>query len=437
MSAQKPTTASAASLTPDRWTPRAVYTVIILGLSAGVQLSDQGIQGLSLSAIQNSFGVSDAALGAVQGLAGFLVGSLLAIPLSRLVDKFSRKRMLLGLILASMTMMILSAVAPNFELFFLGRSSAGIIEFAMIPLVYSMIPDLAPDRDRVLANLGFAALMAAGASGGYYFGGAIIEAGERVFPLAIDPWRKGFLFISMTGLPLFVLGLLTTDPKRYPGTVDISSSISLVVFLRQHWKRTALFIGVAGFMLVAVQAMNQLVALAVERRFDTELARIGQAMGVILLIASAGSIPTAGLLDKFLGRYLGLASRPTIMALGAVTAIPASLVLMSTTSIDRAFAAIGLFLFLTATANSLVPTMLQDLVPAPLRARSFAIWSFLVSVFSAIGPLVAGALSDTLFQRSLLQAITVTTIPALTLSAAFAVRLSLTSRQATSDKPPY
>ncbi|MEM6913619.1 MAG: MFS transporter, partial [Pseudomonadota bacterium] len=412
------------ALTPGKWSPRAIYTIMVLGLSAGVQLSDQGIQGLSLSAIQQAFGVSDAALGAVQGLAGFFVGSLLAIPLSRLVDHFPRKLILLGLILASTTMMVVSAIAPNFTLFFLGRSSAGIIEFAMIPLVYSMIPDLAPENDRVLANLGFAALMAAGASGGYYFGGAIIDVGEHIIPLAIDPWRKGFLIISMSGVPLFLLGLLTIDPKRYPGVASASSTASLVGFLQQHWRRTALFIGIAGFMLVAVQALNQLIALAIERRFDADTAQIGRAMGIILLAVSAGSIPAAGLLDKVLGRYIGLSSRPTIMGLGAVAALPASLVLMTTNSIDHAFIAIGAFLFLTATANALVPTMLQDLIPAPLRARSFAIWSFLVSIFSALGPLTAGVLSDVFFRNSLLQAITVTTIPTLILSAVFAVRLA-------------
>ena len=414
-----------SALTPERWTPRALFTIVILGLVAGVQLSDQGIQSLSLSAIQSTFGVGDAALGAVQGLAGFFVGSLLAIPLSRLVDKFSRKRMLLCLIIASTTMMILSALAPNFELFFLGRSSAGILEFAMIPLVYSMIPDLVPDHDRVLANLGFAALMAAGASGGFYFGGAIIQAGDALFPFPIEPWRKGFLLISISGLPLLLLALLTLDPPRYPGVFPEAETSSLTQFLRRRWKFIALFLGVAGCLLVAVQALNQLIALAMERRFNTDLTSIGQAIGVILLIVSAGSIPTAGLLDRLFGRLFAHASRPAVMAVGVVLSIPASVMLVMTTNVDHAFIMVGVFMFLTATANALVPTMLQDLVPAPLRARSFAIWSFLVSVFSALGPLLAGTFSEVFFGNDLLFAITVTTIPALGLSTAFAVQLAM------------
>src|SRR5690606_40273184 len=80
-----------AVASPARWTGRGIFTVVVLGLTAGVQMSDMGLQAISLSAIQQTFGVSDAMLGALQGLAGVLVGSALAIPLARFADRYSRK----------------------------------------------------------------------------------------------------------------------------------------------------------------------------------------------------------------------------------------------------------------------------------------------------------------------------------------------------------
>src|SRR5690606_32295667 len=156
------------------WTRRGAFTIIFLGMTAGLQMSDMGVQAISLSAIQTSFAVSDAALGTLQGLAGVLVGSALAIPLARFADRISRKRLLLCLTQASTLMMVLSALAPTFPLFFIGRSAAGITEFAMVHIVYSKIPDIAPKRHRVAANLSFAALRAIGASGGFYFDGPLI-----------------------------------------------------------------------------------------------------------------------------------------------------------------------------------------------------------------------------------------------------------------------
>ncbi|MCG2842627.1 MFS transporter [Sandaracinobacter sp. RS1-74] len=422
------TLADAAPAAPENWSPRALYTVACLGITAGVQMSDMGLQALSLSSIQQSFGISDSWLGALQGLAGVLVGSAIAIPLARFADRFSRKRVLLCLIAASTAMMVLSALAPSFPLFFLGRSAAGITEFAMIPLVYSMIPDLAPERHRVATNLSFAALMALGASGGFYFGGAIIATADGLFGLPIEPWRKGFLLLSFAGLPLLLLAAFTLDPARRIVSSDPKTTGALTLFLRQRWQAVGLFVGVAGALMVAVQALNQLITLALEREFHAEVARIGQAMGMIVLVTTIGCLPIAWFLDRLLSRRFGRAARPLIMGLSAVAAIPFAFLLLAAPTLEQALMAVAAFMFMTCTANALVPTMLQDLTPATLRARSFAIWSFVVSIFSATGPLLAGTLSDRVTGNHLLNAITLTAIPALAISATCAVRSFLRAR---------
>jgi MFS family permease len=409
--------------TAERWTVPALFTVAFLGITAGVQMSDRGLQAVLLGAIQASFAVSDATIGALQGVAGVLVGSAIAVPLSRLADRLSRKRVLLGLIVGWTVLMALSALAPDFPLFFIGRAASGVTEFAMIPIVYSMIPDLAPERHRVTANLAFAALMAAGASAGFYFGEAIVVAAEAAIPLAAaEPWRKALLLLSLAGLPLFAIGLLTTDPPRRIAAADVATGGALMPFLRERWRAVGLFVGVAGSLMIAVQALNPLIALALGRRFGAGTATIGHAMGWITLVTSIGCLPVAGLLDRVLRPRVGLGARPLIMGLGAATAIPCAVLLPLAGTVDGALLAVAAFLFLTCTANALVPTMLQDLTPATLRARSFAIWSFVVSVFCAIGPLVAGLLSDWALDGRLLLAIAVTAVPALAVSVICAVR---------------
>lgn len=407
---------------PLSWSIPALFTIGFLGLTAGIQMSDRGLQAILLSAIQGSFHVSDTTIGALQGLAGVLVGSALAVPLSHLADRLSRKIVLLGLIAGWTALMVLSALAPNFPLFFIGRAASGVTEFAMIPIVYSMIPDLAPEHDRVVANLSFAALMAAGASAGFYFGEAITSAATALLPFAIENWRKAFVMLALAGLPLLLLGMLTVDPPRRMTTADNQITGSLGAFLRQRWQAVGLFVGVAGSLMVAVQALNPLIAMALERRFDADLGLIGHAMGWVTLITSIGSLPVAGLLDRHLRRYFGLTVRPLIMGVSAAIAIPCVVALIYVQHVNHALVAVTLFLFLTCTANALVPTMLQDLTPATLRARSFAIWSFVVSIFCAIGPLIAGILSDLVMSGQLLTAIAVTAVPALALSTACAAR---------------
>lgn len=411
--------------TPEKWTLQGLFTVAFLGITAGVQMSDMGLQAISLSAIQQTFDVSDATLGALQGLAGVLVGSALAIPLARFADRFSRKRVLLCLIVASTAMMILSALAPNFPLFFIGRSAVGITEFAMVPLVYSMIPDLAPERHRVLANLSFAALMAAGASGGFYFAGSLLSTAAALIPLPIESWRKAFLLLSCAGLPLLLLCTLTVNPPRHTSSETLPADSSLRFFLRQRWQAIGLFAGTAGCLIIAVQAINQLISLALERKFDAIPGDIGQAMGLIVLITAVGCLPVAGLLDRMLAPRLGRSVRPLLMGLCALIAAPLVLLLATVGTLNHAFVVVGATLFVASTANALVPTMLQDLTPSFLRARSFALWSFVVSVFGAAGPLLAGALSDWIFDGHLVNAITFTAIPALIISSFCAIRAFL------------
>lgn len=161
-------------------------------------------------------------------------------------------------------------------------------------------------------------------------------------------------------------------------------------------------------------------------------------MGLIVLATTVGCLPVAGLLDRMLGRRFGRAARPLIMGMGALAAIPCAAMLAAAVAIGPALTAVASFLLVTCTANALVPTMLQDLTPATIRARSFAIWSFVVSIFSATGPLVAGALSDWVLDRHLLGAITMTAIPALALSALCAARSFARTRreQATESARP-
>jgi MFS family permease len=406
----------------DGWTLGGLFTIGFLGVAAGVQMSDRGLQAILLSAIQRDFAVGDATIGALQGLAGVLVGSALAVPLARLADRMSRKRVLLGLILAWTFLMALSAVAPNFPLFFIGRAASGVTEFAMIPIVYSLIPDLAPDRHRVTANLSFAALMAAGASAGFYFGQAIVDAGNALVPLAMAPWRRAMLLLSLAGIPLLLVGLLVTDPPRRVPVDGSDQPSALGPFLRERWQAVGLFVGVAGSLMIAVQALNPLIALALERRYSAGIGVIGHALGWITLATSIGCLPVAGLLDRNLRARFGLAARPLIMGAGAALAIPCAVLLLVAATVGQALAVVAAFLFLTCTANALVPTMLQDLTPASLRARSFAIWSFVVSVFCAIGPLLAGAVSDLALGGNLLAAIAIVAIPALAISVLCALR---------------
>ncbi|WP_447761130.1 MFS transporter [Sphingopyxis panaciterrae] len=395
-------------------TTAGLWAVAFLGITAGVQMSDRGLQSILSPAIKDSFGVSDAVIGALHGVAGILVASALAVPLARLADKYSRKAILLGLILLWGALTALSGLAPNFALFFIGRAASGITEFAMIPVVYSLIPDLVGDRHRVASNLAFAALMASGASAGFYFGGNLLDFAGTIAPAGIAPWRTAILCLSLLALPLLAVGLLLHDPpRRVVRGAERDGPAALAPFLRAHKRRILLFLGAAGGLAIAVQAVAPLAAMGLVRRYAADLVPTGHALGLITLATSLGSLAVAGVVDRFLQPRLGAASRPVVMALGAVLAIPCLVSLGGAADDRQALTMIALFLALTSTANALIPTILQDIVPAELRARSFAIYSFVIAAFCALGPLLTGGLSDRAVGGNLLLAMAIAGVPAL------------------------
>lgn len=394
-----------------------LLTVAFLGIAAGVQMSDRGLHSILSPAIKQSFQVSDAVIGALHGVAGILVASALAVPLARLADIYSRKLLLLSLIGLWGLLTALGGLAPSFELFFLGRAASGVTEFAMIPVVYSLIPDLVSERHRVPANLAFAALMATGASAGFYFGGNLLEWVAQIAPAGVEPWRAALLCLALLALPLLGVGLFLPDPPRAARVaVDDGDAGALIPFFRQHQRRILLFVGAAGGLAVAVQAVAPMAAMGLVRRHAMDLVQTGHALGIITLAASLGSLAVAGTVDRLLQSRLGARSRPAVMAAGALLALPCLLWLGMAATGQHALIAVALFLALTSMANALIPTMLQDIFPAPLRARSFAIYSFIIAAFCALGPLLTGLLSDHAVGGNLMLAMAFAGVPALSLA---------------------
>lgn len=390
-------------------------SVAFLGIAAGVQMSDRGLQALLSPAIRQSFGVGDAVIGALHGIAGILIASALAMPLARLADRHSRKRILLALIAAWTALTLLGALAPNFPLFFLGRAAAGITEFAMIPIVYSLIPDLVGERLRVPANLAFAGLMAVGASAGFYLGGDLLrlatafDAGGLL--AALDPWRRAMLLLALAGLPLLLAGLFTRDPPRHAAAGEEAATASLLAFVRTRRRPILLFLGAAGGIAIAVQALSPMIAMALDRRFSARLEDVGHVLGVLMLIGTLASLPIAWGLDRALQRRLGARARPAIMGLATAAGLPCAGLLAFAPSATVALGLTDAFLLATCIANALIPTMLQDLAPVELRARAFAGYSFLIAGFCALGPLLSGGLSQFLLADDLLAAISLATVP--------------------------
>ena len=416
---------------------RGWLTVVFLGLTAGLQMSDRGLYAVLSHEIEVAFGIGDTLLGALQGIAGILVASALAVPLARLGDRHSRKTILLSLIAAWSGLTTLGALAPNFTWFFVGRAASGVTEFAMIPIVYSLIPDVVPERARVPANLVFAALMAIGASIGFYLANDLFRFAAQQGVFGLPGWRGALLLLGLGGVPLLLLGFAIGDPVRAAVTLDSTGqSGSLAAFVRTRHRTIVLFLGTAGGLAIAVQATIPMAALALSRRYSADLGEIGHALGIITLVTALGSLPLAGAIDRALRNRFDERARPLIMGGAAALSIPFAILPIMAATGHMALWLLAGFILLTCIGNALIPTMLQDLAPIELRARCFAAYSFVIAIFCALGPVLSGAVSQFLTGGDLQRAIALAGVPALavaTLCAGYLAKVRPTDAENTTD----
>ena len=96
------------------------------------------ILNLLVGPIQRDLGLSDTRMSVLQGLAFAIFYTVMGLPLGRLADQVSRRRLIMVGIAIWSVMTALSGLARDFQELFLARIGVGIGEAALSPAAYSL-----------------------------------------------------------------------------------------------------------------------------------------------------------------------------------------------------------------------------------------------------------------------------------------------------------
>ena len=167
-------------------TPVVAWTTLaILFLAYISSFVDRMIISLLVEPIKADFQISDTQISLLLGLSFAIFYCLAALPIGRLVDIWSRKKIVtVGITLWSF-MTALCGLAQNYTQLFLARIGVGVGEASLAPAAYSMLADSFPPKKLGLAMGVFTMGTAVGAGLALIIGGAIIsfvtgENGENV-----------------------------------------------------------------------------------------------------------------------------------------------------------------------------------------------------------------------------------------------------------------
>ena len=394
-------------------------------------------QMLSLIApsLQASLGFTDLQLGMLQGLGMAVFASVASYPMGWLADRFGR-RLILALGVACWSLATaLFAFQNGFWGLFAATIGIAIGEAGLAPIVFALIPDLFPERQRNTANFIFYGGSLLGAGLGMALGGALLQwlaYSQGTLPAAfsgVDIWRIAMMVIALPG-PIFFLLVLAMPSGGNAGAAvvqgaDDGALRDFMPYARAHWRTLLCVFGSIFAMAVAMTSGIMWFPLALPRAFGIDPTTVGVGLGTAITIATLVGVVLSPVLLKLRRGDIDLDPLRVAAIFVALTPLPAAF-LPFTTSPFQAYCIAGVQGALGIAASSLMPGVLQNLAPPHLRSRVLALLGIVNALALAASPLAVGAISGLIDgPRGMLQAITIVSLPSLVVSAilmAFAPR---------------
>jgi MFS family permease len=182
----------------------AWYALAVLFLINALNFFDRQIIGAVGEPIRKEFGLSDSALGALN-TAFTLIYAFVGLPLGRLADRYSRKKILVIGVLFWSVMTAASGLARSFWQIFALRLGVGVGEATCAPAATSLIGDYFQSEKRAKAMSIFMLGLPVGLALSFAVSGAVAKN---------YGWRTAFLVAGLPGLLCVLAVLLIKEPAR-------------------------------------------------------------------------------------------------------------------------------------------------------------------------------------------------------------------------------
>lgn len=370
----------------------ALFAVLVLFAINILNFYDRLVPGVLVEPIRKEFHLNDTQIGL---LASVFIWpyAILGVPLGRIADSASRKKLLAwGLaIWASLTAS--AAVVVNYSMLLFSRVGVGLGEATCAPTATSWLGDLFPPekRSRVLAL--FMLGVPVGSALASFFSGPIAQT---------YGWRAA---MALAGAPVLLLVpalLRVEEPQRgasetRPAPAARTSIWSLLRLATLWW-----IIASGVFLNFSLYAIATFLQAFLSRVHGLSLASSGIAAGFVYLVGGLGGGLSAGYLgDAIVQRRKD--GRMLCAAIAALMAVPLSFlgILRPAGSLPSAIVFLILTYAALTTYYGFVYSAIQDIVAPNQRGTAMAIYFLAMYLCGAsFGPLLTGHLSDLLAQRA-------------------------------------
>ena len=390
--------------------PIPAAPLLILFLVNVLNFYDRQILGAVLEPLHREFGLSDTRL-AVLATAFTVVYAVAGLPLGRLADQWSRKRLLAIGVSVWAVLTALGGLAASYRMLLATRLGVGIGEATCAPAATSWIGDLVPAGRRARAMALFMMAVPVGGFLSFAVGGPVAQAWG---------WRAAVVLAALPAVALVpALAMLreparATRPERLAGGSACptlphggtgASACQPKATQPAAPPRPWLLARIPAFWWIAASgaivnfmlySFSLFLPAFLTRFHGLSVARSGVWSGVGAGAAGVAGARAAGYLGDRVTRDLGRRRLSLASAAAALAVVPAfAAISLPAGSVLAAVLLLMLAYGLWQTYYGLVYAAIQDIVPAQLRGTAIATYSLAMYLCGAsFGPLVTGRLSD-------------------------------------------
>ena len=377
---------------------------------------DRQILGLLVAPIRRDLAITDTQMGVLYGMAFAAFYTLLGLPIARLADRGSRRRIIAIGIAVWSVMTMLCGISRSYTELLFARFGVGVGEAALAAPAISMLADYFRRDRRATALSVYSLGIYLGAGLANLVGGALIArlsgAALVVWPVigAVRSWQQVFIAVGLPGLLVALLMWTVREPERrevrgsggargvHPPASTSHPLRDVVAYIGDN-RRTFLChtSGYALFALVNYGTAAWLPTMLI-RTFGWSAGRAGITLGALTATVGVLGIVVGGrTADAMLARgYQDAKLRVGIVA--AVANVACGVAYTLAPSPALAVAALVPYNFFASFAFGAASAALQEITPNRMRAQATALYFSVVNVVGlGLGPSVVALLTDRLF----------------------------------------
>lgn len=371
-----------------RFSPRKAWGAVLLLMVVGViNTVDRALPGILVEPIKHELGLSDTAIGLINGFGFLVVYALVGIPIARIADR-GAYGLVVSVCLGLWSLMTVLGSATQTGLqFAITRMGVALGEAGFTPASHAFIArNFKPEaRGTPLAVLTLSLPIAICI--GFWLGAYL---GETI------GWRSTFLVMGLFGLALAPLVLFVLGPRQALASAGTAKSMSFGP-VRQLLKKPSFLLIMAGGSAISMggYVLVSFTPAFLMRVHGMQLGEVGALYGLASGIAGGAGLLISGLLADRLSRRDPRWSL-WVVSLMIAAVLPFGYAAFLVENSYLAIAMMAVYQIIGVAYFAPVIAATHRLAPEAVRATASAVLLAVGALTGGIGPLLAGIISDSL-----------------------------------------